>query len=262
MPTKITATIGGRPTLPVKAFIDDSGGKNQGSVFVFAGWIGDVDWEAFSSDWARCLERPPKIDYLSMREAASVRWQVRGQFRGFSEPDRDQKLRDLAGVIREYRLIAYGCSTDLDAFDKSFARAYLKPFNHPYFWPFQVTILGIGLELANRGFKVPAEIIFDEHNIFAPRVKKWYPSVREAMEDENVRAVLPLEPIFKSDKECLPLQAADMLAWLWRTALGEGGKLNWLIEEFGAELSAFSQSLGPGWMNSILERSYRKMLGE
>ena len=47
-----------------------------------------------------------------------------------------------------------------------------------------------------------------------------FPIVKAAAEaiEPDARAILPVEPMFKSDDDFLPLQAADMLAWLFRRA--------------------------------------------
>jgi hypothetical protein len=61
-------------------------------------------------------------------------------------------------------------------------------------------------------------VVFDEHAIFGERARRWYPLVRSYMahQDPADDAVLPKEPTFSSDQEALPLQAADMLAWILR----------------------------------------------
>lgn len=70
-------------------------------------------------------------------------------------------------------------------------------------------------ELIEQGVKERFEIIFDENVILGPRVKRWYPVFRSQMEPEE-RAIMPIEPIFRDDEQFVPLQVADLLAWLIR----------------------------------------------
>jgi len=200
--------------MAIEAFVDESGGKGQGKIFVMAGWLAEhKDWIAFSREWAACLNAPPKLEYFKMREAASRR----GQLCGFSEKERDRKVRLFANIVRRHAKAAFHCSVDLDAFSSSI-EPLGKPFSDPYFWPFHITIMAVCLDLVERGVREPFEIVFDEHSIFGPRAKPWYPLVRALMmkTDPEDAAIMPSEPLYRSDSDCLPIQASDMLAWLLR----------------------------------------------
>jgi Protein of unknown function (DUF3800) len=242
----------------IQAYIDDSGAKGQGRAFVLAGWIGEAEQCAgLANDWKQCLSSFPEIDYFKMREAASLR----GQFAGLSEKLRDQKLRDLVRIIRQHGLTAYWCVTDLDAFAQTFARAYQKPCSDFYFWPFQMTMLGIGIDVSARGCREAAEITFDEQVIFGPRASEWYPRVRAAMSDGSVAAVLPAEPAFCDDKAVVPLQAADLLAWMLHRVLHNSlNPFAWLArEELDLPQSPYCQVIDEPRMRSILQQSYRTL---
>ena len=102
----------------------------------------------------------------------------------------------------------------MDDFSETMGRHAAGYMTAPYFFPFQMTICAIGYELAVLGHREPFEIFFDEHVIFGPRAKAWYPVIRAAVPDDDVRAIMPVEPLFRSDLEVLPLQASDMTAWL------------------------------------------------
>ena len=67
--------------LIVQAYIDESGGKGQGSVFVFSALLASAkDWDGFSNEWQSRLDEHPKIKYFKMHEAA----RRKGEFEGWS----------------------------------------------------------------------------------------------------------------------------------------------------------------------------------
>lgn len=57
--------------------------------------------------------------------------------------------------------------------------------------------------------------IFDAHDKYSELIRNIYPFFRSKL-DPDLARILPSEPIFKPDTEFLPIQAADMLAWLFR----------------------------------------------
>ena len=153
---------------------------------------------------------------------------LNGQFRGFSSDARDQKLRAFARIIRKYAIFGIHCVVDLDGFADTIA-GQGKPFSDPYFWPFHIMIMSVCMDLVERSHRETVDIIFDEHSIFGPRAKPWYPVIRALMNAPEEVAVMPAEPRFRTDEEALPLQGADMLAWLLRRSFTD----NWeTVEEW------------------------------
>ncbi len=209
-----------------------------------AAWLGSSEeWKAFAPRWAACLQSPPTIRYLKMREAAGLS----GQFRGMCPSDRDAKLRALGRVIREHAAAAIHCSLDLHAFEKTIRPAG-KPFSDPYFWPFHITVMAISIELAEQGCTTPADVVFDEHAIFGERTRHWYPLVRSLIADPADAAVMPLEPVFQTDMEAPQLQASDMLAWILRRS---AEKSCHVIEQWQATGDVDTSGLPPddfGWL--------------
>ncbi len=201
--------------MPVQLFVDDSGAKGQGRYFLLAGLIAHSDhWAAFSREWQRCLDTSPAVKTFKMREAAKCH----GQFYRFSETDRDEKLRSLAKVIDKYAQIATFSSIDLDAHAETWGRKMEKPHNEPYFWPFHNTIAAACFELWDIGWRERFEVIFDDQVIFGPRAKAWYPIVQEVIRyrEPEASTIMPIEPMFGSDEQFLPIQACDLIAWCSR----------------------------------------------
>lgn len=211
----------------IQAYVDDSGGKGQGEVFVFSALISDAElWSRFSDHWQACLDESPRLKYFKMDEAAGLS----GQFRRFSGPQRDERLRKLCKIICQCRPIEFGFITVLQDFENHWAYRLGRPASEPYFFPFQMTVAGVGYQVLELGFTDPFEIFFDENVIFGPRAKAWYPIIR-AIQEDQVRAVMPVELFFRSDTDILPLQAADLTAWMQRNHNERGlGEFTWLYE--------------------------------
>ncbi len=248
--------------MPIQVFVDDSGGKGQGPVLVFAGLISEAErWAAFSEEWKQCLETPPAIAYFKMSEAAGRRH----QFQGWSVAKRNAKLLELARICNRLVEAVVHCGVDIQGLEEALATPHAeKPLNEPYFWVFQNIIHSVGYDLLNRGLKEEFEIIFDEHVIFAPRVKWYYPVFRHFAEPE-LQPILPVEPLFRSDKQFLPLQAADLFAWCFRR--GTSKKVPTGYEWLLPELSAIGHSKESNFyskerMLAIVEDSYKREITE
>jgi len=55
----------------IQAYVDDSGVKGQGSVFVFSALIAEADvWAELTDEWSVVLRSAPSIEYFKMSEAA------------------------------------------------------------------------------------------------------------------------------------------------------------------------------------------------
>jgi hypothetical protein len=153
-----------------------------------------------------------------------------GDFKGWTGKQRDTKLDQLAAVVTALRPTAIHCSVELAAFaevmpyregKKGRATPHVKTNHQPYNLVFQAMNVAVCCELMDQGVTERYEIIFDEHRILGPRVKAWYPVWLDRMSTLE-RAIMPVEPIFRDDAEFVPLQAADMLAWLIHRGLNDG----------------------------------------
>lgn len=225
-----------RVLLPIQVYVDDSGGKGQGPVFVFAGLVASAEtWAAFADEWQDCLDEKPAISHFKMREAASLQ----EEFRHWQPKVRDEKVRRLARVVDRYVSALLYFVLDLTGFKDVIAPRFPKPFNQVYFWPFQFMVMLAAHDVIWRSLTgrfeqritEPFEMIFDEQVVFGPRARLWYPYAK-CLLHPAIQAVMPTEPIFRSDREFLPLQAADMFAWwLRRNMSGCSQPFPWLESE-------------------------------
>jgi hypothetical protein len=152
--------------VPIQAFIDESGSKNQDAAFVLAGVIAKSErWADFSDDWQAVLNASPSIGYFKMYEAAKLK----DQFGGWKAIKRDEKIKQLARVLNARCPDAISVSLDIGAFYQVMPVHMPKPANNPYFVAFHQMIPAVGFHLLDRGQKEKSEIIFDENVKFAPR---------------------------------------------------------------------------------------------
>lgn len=208
--------------------VDDTGLAGTERWFLFSALLGTAeDWANITDKWQAALDEPPRrISYFKMDEAVGFE----GPFYGMSETDRNYKLTRLArSVVGEYAILEQTVTTDLPVVSAALRAKTHKPADNPYFWSFHHLINAIGLSLLEVNYNEPFEIFFDENPIWGPRAKAWWPVIR-AMQVPELRAILPVDPQFRDDKKWLPLQAADMTAWLSRANQNGVNSFDWLRE--------------------------------
>ncbi len=245
-----------RRILALQVFVDDSGGRNQGNWFAMAGLMCPAEeWAAFSEEWSACLNESPRIQYFKMHQAAKLK----GEFSGFTKQQRDDKLRTLLRIINQHAPVLFTCTAHVGGLAAANPRN--KWFADPYFWPYQLMIMSVAEELSqwSAPWKGRFEIVFDEQVIFGPRARAWYPIIRAYVESKNPAkaALLPVDPVFKSDSEFLPLQAADLFAWLFRRGTNRlPHTFDWTIEEINkVQYSKYSKVLSEEKMQSLMARA-------
>jgi hypothetical protein len=248
-----------RQLMPVQAFVDDSGGRGHSRYFVLAGLISDAErWAEFSDEWDACLKDRPAIRRFKMKDAAGCS----GEFRPFKPSERDDKLRQFCRIINRYpRLLTYTI-IDLASHAETWAKIKFGESKDPYFWPFQNTIMNAALSLWDYGLRERFEIIFDEQLIFGLRAKMWYPGILEIMRirEPDAATIMPIDPLFRTDDEFLPLQAADLFAWLLRNGFDnpENRPFPWMVKELSNVVETeYSQIYDKERMEAVMNESLR-----
>jgi len=198
------------------AFIDDSDSEPSGQVFVLAGFVASRDrWDKFTEEWDKALAGPPRpLDYFKMVEANSLK----GQFSDWTEDERNLKLRELTLIISQYAQFAIRATLGWKDF-KDVQAQYAYP-QEPYDALFQ-TIMALAVKGTMR-LPIPdkVEFIFDEQGDAGKRARETFEMAKEFI-PPNLLEFVPYEPLHRSDREFLPLQAADMSAWQSRRFLAD-----------------------------------------
>jgi len=99
-------------------------------------------------------------------------------------------------------------------------------FNDPYFICFYHTALSIAARAKDIGWNRDCDLIFDEQGKLGDVALSKWNWMKQNIDGENAANVseyLGAPPIFRNDVQSLPLQAADMFAWLVRDCLTRSG---------------------------------------
>jgi hypothetical protein len=148
------------------------------------------------------------IRYLKMSEANALT----GQFEGWSKEAREKKLRGLTRVIRHFEPMSFEFSVSLEEHDRIVKPSSPRGLGNVHF----SCILGVTFSVARcvhgQGASVPIEFIFDQQHGVGEDFQFFFESLKEGLA-RGPRSLIHGVPAFKDDRECLPLQAADMLAW-------------------------------------------------
>lgn len=193
----------------LQAYIDDSQGKSGGRPLVLAAYVHSAEeWIAFSDAWDAALREDPAIGYFKMVEAQNLR----GEFKGWSHGKRTKKLLRLAEVIGEFGPLSLDCRLSVSSH-----KTLLKPhapygLASPYYPLVFALVCGVARACYAYGAHVPIDFIFDKQDNVSKQVLLFWDYTIDQQPKEWAKLINP-SPIFRDDKEILPLQAADMLAW-------------------------------------------------
>jgi hypothetical protein len=247
------------PINPTQSWVDES---HDQRIFTHAGFIGDAEqWARFSTEWSRRLKESPSIRWLKMDDAKGFN----GEFYQWSPEERDKKIAWLLEVVEMYPpLSAIHITIDIETFRKIWAPQLIKPFANEYYMALVQLTCGVCMEVKSLGREVsPIEPIFDNHDIYREKVKKWYPVVRSMLKTGfgELHALLPPDVLFRDDKIFAPLQLADVAAFLFRlSASGKPSEFGWVARaiEPHVPLSQYSVTFDADAIRSIAVRASLK----
>jgi hypothetical protein len=137
---------------------------------------------------------------------------LRDEFKGWGSEDRNRKVQRLAHVVTLARPFAVECSISRAKYDALVAPYAPYNLRSPYFFCFYGLIHSLARWHEEQKLRLPVDFIFDEHGSTGRDALLWYDYIRTSG-SESYRKLLGGTPQFRDDKDILPLQAADMLAW-------------------------------------------------
>jgi hypothetical protein len=218
-----------KPLAVLQAFVDDSATDDGEQRLFLAGYINTADkWVLFSDAWKEALQLSPPIEYFKMSEANSLN----GQFYGWSVPDKDAKILALARVIRHFKPASIHCSISRRDVKSLMKGKVPYGFADPYGYVFSGIMVPLAHQQIQRDMiRVPIDFIFDEQENIGEEAKFWYKQIRD-MQPKAVKDLLSIEPLFRNDKNVMPLQAADMLAWHIRRQHEKGDPKAWFVPDY------------------------------
>jgi len=204
----------------LQAYVDESGGTQRGNILLLAACVLTYDeWVKFSDDWQAVLDAEPRISTFHFRDARKLE----KEFRGWTPLARDLKVIALTEVVMRHRPMIYACWVNVDDYNRIVRPAAPPDFRDAYFALFYTVIVSVAATRVNLGDTIPIDYVFDEHGDVGLNALLWYYEVKQNV-PSPVSALMGSTPIFKDDKDVLPLQAADLVAWHKRRRLEFAGK--------------------------------------
>jgi hypothetical protein len=190
----------------LRAFVDDSLAQKGDKRLFYAGYLHRaVVWAEFSEAWNWELRQSPAIDYFKGSG---------DQFDGWEAPKRDAKIARLAQIIRAFEPFSFHFSVNRRMFEEVLKPVAPYGFGRPHYHACFAVMAGVARHAAEVGITTPIEFIFDQIDGVDNDVRFFFEDMIRAL-PADVRALISDAPWFKSDREkqFMPLQAADMLAW-------------------------------------------------
>jgi hypothetical protein len=200
----------------LKCYADDSGSHRgeDSSLFVLAGYLLEEEqWERFAEEWDTQLKRDFPVEFFHMTDAE---WGD-GEFEGMASEFRKRKIKDLALVIADFRPIPVAVSLDKRDYDLIVKGIAPEERDNPYALLLFQLMRGVAefqkrrKLVHGREFEL-VEFVFDNQGSDELKSSEWYTGLVDAV-PEPFKTIMANKPVFRSDRDLLPLQAADMLAW-------------------------------------------------
>lgn len=198
------------------AYADESA-THEGQVLVYAGYVARIgDWERLTAEWQACLNDEPKLDYFKMNEA----WHRRGKWAVYRRPldlrQRDFRLREFYRIVSAHVLGGVSIVLPIAEFKAAIVARPEVPRQqkNKHFFLMYNLMHDLLRSSEHLGLDEPIDFVFDNQS----RGKE---QIFHAWESFSKGAPIPKRrlgnaPSFSDDKEVLPLQAADFLAWAVR----------------------------------------------
>lgn len=193
----------------LRAFTDDSASEKGDLRLFMAGYLNRAEkWALFSEAWDEELRASPSIEYLKMSEAQHLK----DQFKGWSSPQRDEKLRGLARVIRHFKPVSFEFSIDREEFYRVVKPVSPRGLGNPHFTACMAIVWNVARFSAQQGGNIPIEFIFDKQDGVDEDFNLVFEFAKKSLPKAASRLIRG-KPRFEDDKQLLPLQAADLLVW-------------------------------------------------
>ena len=195
----------------LQGFGDDTGKGNE-PAFALGGFVAPVEqWIEFNNAWDAKLKEEPSIRFFKARDAAACR----GEFGGFDAAQRDKKVSGLISLINAHAQFFVSTAIVREDWSKVFRGKMAKTMDSPFFFAY-VRLMTISLQHMRR-FGAAAdkvEWIFDvEAETIYREVLNWWLAQKEEP-PRYLRKRMGNHPIMRNDEEVMPLQAADLIAWV------------------------------------------------
>ena len=196
----------------LQAYIDESGSENTHNALILGGYIATAEkWTAFSDEWGAALRVQPALAAFKMNDAV----RLKGEFRFWTEASRDERLRHLRRIIDKHALYYISCVVPFGDFHKAIKVLSYKIKMTPYGAALLLLMGGARRYREMLEINERIDFIFDDQVMEKTRLLENWDEIANEIKGSE-RDFVSNTPIFRDDEDAMPLQAADMLAWLDR----------------------------------------------
>jgi hypothetical protein len=202
-----------------KAFIDDSGSGGDSPWYVLAGYMGTVEgWDSFDAEWTSVLHADPRIECFKSSEAERLHYH--SQWAGVSKEQRDSKIDALIEVIGRCSRRAICARMRQRDYDELVKGNIPPNWDSPYYF-FLPSIVGAAINIERLdGVCEPVDFVFDSDQKHEKGSRQLLPAL---MPMRSYYGLL-VNVVHRDEKDFLPLQAADLLAWQTRRFFSVAGE--------------------------------------
>ncbi|MBZ9758420.1 DUF3800 domain-containing protein [Mesorhizobium sp. ESP6-5] len=195
----------------LQAYVDESVSTNP-AIYVMAGLIAPLEsWAKFSADWADILSMKPRIGRFKMSEAMNYG----GEFASWSQDRRDERILLLQNVISDHVKAGVVAAVMVDDFNRIIKGSQLpKQFHSPYYFLLYQMILKLAEGQEGLGLQGPVNFIFDDQMMEKKKIRRDWDRYKSLLQAQ--KKPVGNMPVFEDEERVLPLQAADMMAWIIR----------------------------------------------
>ena len=180
-----------------------------------AGYVAPAKvWRTFSIEWQTVLDKRPKLKYFHTVEANS-RTGAFSNWDAWPKEKIEERAQELARIVECHadQLIGILCVVREREFRALVPPALFGyPYSDPYHFCFNRVIMSTRQARDERNLRDKVKFIFDNQNRLGFDVRGELPKMLKYVESQE-RGFIAGAPSFEDDKDAVPLQAADMVAW-------------------------------------------------
>jgi hypothetical protein len=190
------------------AFVDDSGSGGDAPYYILAGYYAPLAiWREFCPKWQKILDLEPRLEYFKMSEAESRK----GEFSGFLPEQRTRRVNRFIDVILTHHLQEASVAVPRETYTKILYPILHKYHASPYYFAFIAMVSALAGINRYSGSAEETDFIFDEQVGMETKAVRLYHRLKGYFPERQFGRVA-----YRTDKDFLPLQAADLIAWQMR----------------------------------------------
>jgi hypothetical protein len=182
-------------------YVDETG-TDDPPIYGMAGYLARAEqWAAFNDEWQAVLDEPPTIKAFHMKEA---------RYLGY-----DTKLPKLTAIIKKHVIAAFAVGVLHQDFEDVVKGKVSRIYDTPYAMLYGSVITYVSHYMRQHYPDEKVDFIFDEKGKESDRLQESHNKIVE-LAPQLIKKNIENRPIHISDDLVPPLQAADVLCWVYR----------------------------------------------